>query len=75
MDIIEMSFEADPIGILWGIFIGGVAICSVVIVVVVHISFSVAIFRTLPTYLLPENRFSWDQAFGFWQHSSVGSLW
>ena len=45
MDIIEMSFEADPIGILWGIFIGGVAICSVVIVVVVHISFSVAIFR------------------------------
>ena len=45
MDIIEMSFEADPIGILWALFIGGVAICSVVIVIVVHISFSVAIFR------------------------------
>ena len=45
MDIIEMSFEADPIGILWALFIGGVAICSVVIVVVVHISFAVAVFR------------------------------
>ena len=45
MDAIEMSFGADPIGILWALFIGGVAICSVVIVVVVHISFSVAIFR------------------------------
>ena len=40
-----MSFEADPIGILWALFIGGVAICSVVIIIVVHISFAVAVFR------------------------------
>ena len=54
MDIIEMSFEADPIGILWALFIGGVAICSVVIVVVVHISFAVAVFRDATS--LPASR-------------------
>ena len=45
MDMIKVGLEIDPIGMLWGLFIGGVAICSVVIVIVVHISFAVAVFR------------------------------
>ena len=40
-----MGFGMYPIEALWVLFIGGVTICSVVIVIVVHISFAVAIFR------------------------------
>ena len=34
-----------PIEALWVLFIGGVTICSVVIIIVVHISFAAVIFR------------------------------
>ena len=40
-----MGFGMNPIEALWVLFIGGVTICSVVIIIVVHISFAIAIFR------------------------------
>ena len=45
MDMIKMGLQIDPIGIVWGIFLSGAVICSVVIVFIVHISFAVAVFR------------------------------
>ena len=36
MEAIKTSIVIDPVGIFWGIFIGGITICSVVIVMVVH---------------------------------------
>ena len=45
MEAIKTSIVIDPVEIFWGIFIGGITICSVVIVMVVHISFAVAVFR------------------------------
>ena len=66
MDMIKMGLQIDPIGIVWGMFLCGAVICSVAIVIIVHISFAVAIFRDA-TYLrdprnlrldyLLENRF------------------
>ena len=40
-----MGIGMPPIEALWVLFISGAAICSVVIIIVVHISFAVAIFR------------------------------
>ena len=45
MDTMKMSVAIEPMGMLSALFISGLAICSVVIVIVVHISFAVAIFR------------------------------
>jgi hypothetical protein len=45
MDTMKMSVAIEQMGMLSALFIGGVAICSVVIIIVVHISFAVAIFR------------------------------
>ena len=49
-----MGFGMYPIEALWVLFIGGVTICSVVIVMVVHISFAVAVFRDATS--LPASR-------------------
>ena len=40
-----MGIGMNPIEALWILFIGGVTICAVVIIIVVHISFAVAVFR------------------------------
>ena len=40
-----MGIGMQPIEVLWVLFIGRVTIGSVVIIIVVHISFAVAIFR------------------------------
>jgi sterol desaturase/sphingolipid hydroxylase (fatty acid hydroxylase superfamily) len=45
MDTLKMSVAIEPMEMLSALFISGLAICSVVIVIVVHISFAVAIFR------------------------------
>ena len=45
MDTLKMSVAIEPMGMLSTLFISGLAVCSVVIVIVVHISFAVAIFR------------------------------
>ena len=45
-----MGIGMNPIEALWVLFIGGATICSVVIIIVVHISFAAAIFRDA-TYL------------------------
>ena len=45
MDTMKMSVAIEPMGMLSALFISGLAICSVVIVIVVHIRFAVAIFR------------------------------
>ena len=50
MDTMKMSVAIEPMGMLSALFISGLAICSVVIVIIVHISFAVAIFRDA-TYL------------------------
>ena len=73
----KTSIVIDPVGIFWGIFIGGITICSVVIVMVVHISFAVAVFSgTLPILpRFPQTDFRESNHLAFWQHSSVGSLW
>ena len=43
-----------PVEALWVLSISGVAICSVVIIIVVHISFAVAVFRDATS--LPASR-------------------
>ena len=56
MDTMKMSVAIEPMGMLSALFISGVAICSVVIIIVVHISFAVAIFRdatNLPAHRKP----------------------
>ena len=45
MDMIKMGLQIDPIGIVWGMFLCGAVICSIAIVIIVHISFAVAVFR------------------------------
>ncbi len=54
MDTMKMSVAIEPMGMLSALFIGGVAICSVVIIIVVHISFAVAVFRDATS--LPASR-------------------
>ena len=56
MDTMKMSVAIEPMGRLSALFISGIAICSVVIIIVVHISFAVAIFRdatNLPAHRKP----------------------
>ena len=54
MDTMKMSVAIEQMGMLSALFIGGVAICSVVIIIVVHISFAVAVFRDATS--LPASR-------------------
>jgi hypothetical protein len=49
-----MGIGMNPIEALWVLFIGGVTICSVAIIIVVHISFAVAVFRDATS--LPASR-------------------
>ena len=49
-----MGIGMNPIEALWILFIGGVTICAVVIIIVVHISFAVAVFRDATS--LPASR-------------------
>ena len=49
-----MGIGMHPIEALWVLFISGAAICSVVIIIIVHISFAVAIFRDATS--LPSSR-------------------
>ena len=49
MDIME-TFTVDVMGGLWGLPVGGIAICATIIAIVVHVSFTVAVFRDA-TYL------------------------
>ena len=53
MEIIKIDIM-DPLGIFWGLFLGVVTIGSVVIVIVVHISFAMAVFRDATS--LPASR-------------------
>ena len=45
MDAIKMGLQMAPIGIVWGMFLWGIVICSVAIIIVVHIGFAIAVFR------------------------------
>ena len=45
MDTMKMSVAIEPMEMLFALFVGGFAICSVVIIIIVHISFAVAVFR------------------------------
>ena len=45
MDVIRMGLAIDPVGIVWGMFLCGIVICSVAIVIIVHIGFAMAVFR------------------------------
>ena len=45
MDMIKMGLQIDPIGIVWGMLLCGAVICSVAIVIIVHIGFAMAVFR------------------------------
>ena len=49
MDIME-TVTVNVTGGLWDLPVGGIAICSVIIVTIVHIAFAVAVFRDA-TYL------------------------
>ena len=40
-----MDFGMYPMEALWVLFIGGVTICSIVIIIIVHIGFATAVFR------------------------------
>jgi len=54
MDAIRMGLAIDPVGIVWGMFLGVTVICSVAIVIIVHISFAIAVFRDVTS--LPATR-------------------
>ena len=54
MDMIKMGLQIDPIGIAWGMFLCGAVICAVAIVIIVHISFAIAVFRDATS--LPASR-------------------
>lgn len=54
MDAIKMGLAIDPVGIVWGLFLCGTVICSVAIVVIVHIGFAIAVFRDVTR--LPASR-------------------
>ena len=49
MDIME-TITVDVMGGLWGLAVGAIAICSAIIVAIVHIAFAIAVFRDA-TYL------------------------
>ena len=50
-----MGIGMPPIEALWVLFISGAAICSVVIILIVHISFAVAVFRDATHLRDPRN--------------------
>ena len=53
MDIME-TITVDVTGGFWELPISGIAACSVIIVIVVHISFAVAIFRDATNLPAPQ---------------------
>ena len=44
MDIME-TITVDVMGGLWGLAVGAIAICSAIIVAIVHIAFAIVVFR------------------------------
>ena len=58
MDMIKMGLQIDPIGIVWGMFLCGAVICSVAIVIIVHISFAIAVFRDATSLPAPQKPIS-----------------
>ena len=58
MDMIKMGLQIDPIGIVWGMFLCGAVICSVAIVIIVHISFAIAVFRDATRLPAPQKPIS-----------------
>ena len=75
MDAIRMGLAIDPVGIVWGMFLCGIVICSVAIVIIVHISFAMACVsgRYQLTYF-PKTDCRGSQSFGFWQYFLVEYL-
>ena len=45
MDTMKMSVAIEPMGTLSVLFISGLTICAVVIIIVVHTGFAIAVFR------------------------------